>query len=260
MKTKVDVRGLFDITFFEEGSGQPLVFLHGIDGLPAFPSWLEPFAQNHRVIAPQLPGVGESTGLEHLDDFSDLAVLYLDLFDAMGLERIVLMGQDLGGNIAAEVAARCSHGTEKLILLAPTGLWDDDNPVPDVFATPRPKLLEYTWHDPEDAQARGLVPERPADEEAMRTAMLERNKTLTAAAKFLWPIPERGLSRRMHRIDVPTLLVWGASDGIVPPVYAKMFQDAIRGASLCVIENAAHMPMLERPDEFRAAVEGFLAG
>lgn len=251
--------GKFTVHTFVEGSGPPLLFLHGIDGLPDWPAWLGFLTDRFQVFAPQMPGVGRSTGLEHLDDFQDLALFYLDLLDALGLEKAVLMGHDLGGNIAAEVAAHCRHQVDKLVLLAPTGLWLDETPTPDWFATNRQTLLRYTWHDPEDARQRGLYQEPPTEGEEARQYLLERNKTLTAAGKFLWPIPDKGLKKRLHRIVSPTLIVWGASDGFVPTAYARAFQERIVGSKLVMIEEAAHMPMLEQPERFQRAVLDFLA-
>src|SRR5581483_10015488 len=116
---------------FAKGAGDPLVFLHGGAGLPEWPSWLDTLAERFLVLAPQHPGFGESTGLEHLDGFLDLTLYYLDLFDALDLRRPVLIGHSFGGNIAAEIAAINPERVERLVLIAPTGLWQDEDPIPD---------------------------------------------------------------------------------------------------------------------------------
>ena len=221
--------GKFQLHTFVSGAGAPLIYFHGYDGMLQWPAWLDFLAQRHQVFAPQLPGVGASTGLENVDDFHDLAFMALDFVEALGLSKPVLMGLDLGGCLAAEAAAHDSHNISKLVLVAPTGLWLDDTPAPDYFAGSAGQMARLTWHDLEAAQAKGLVPAMPASEDEQRRAMLERQKSLTTAGKFLWPIPDKGLKKRIHRIDVPTLLVWGTSDGLVPLPYAPRLQRDDRG-------------------------------
>ncbi len=256
---KVSVQdGRFQINTFVEGSGPPLVYFHGYDGLSEFPAWLGFLTDCYQVFAPQLPGVGASTGLEHVDDFHDVAFLELDFIRALGLQKPVLMGLDLGGCVAAEVAAHDSHNLSKLILLAPTGLWLDESPSPDFFAGGMQVIARHTWHNVEAAREKGLIPAPPTSEDEARRGMLERQKALTTAGKFLWPIPDKGLKKRIHRIDVPTLLVWGTSDGLVPLPYAHAFKDAIAGSRLAILEEAGHLPMLEQPQEFQRTVLEFL--
>jgi pimeloyl-ACP methyl ester carboxylesterase len=250
--------GKFQLNTFVQGSGPPLIYLHGYDGMLEWPAWLDFLTQRYQVFAPQLPGVGQSTGLENVDDFHDLAFMALDYVDALGLEKPVLMGLDLGGCLAAEAAAHDSHNIAKLVLMAPTGLWLEDTPAPDFFAGGAAQIARLTWHDFEGAQAKGLVPALPSSEDEQRRAMLERQKSLTTAGKFLWPIPDKGLKKRIHRINVPTLLVWGTSDGLVPLPYAHAFNEMIAGSRLALLEEAGHLPMLEQPAEFRRTVLEFL--
>ena len=99
----------------------------------------------------------------------------------------------------------------------------------------------------------------PSDPEARKEAMIERAKTLSSIGKFIWPIPDRGLPKRAHRIGAPTLLVWGDSDKIVPPEYGNAFQDLIAGSELQVIENCGHLPQYEQPEAFVSAVSAFMA-
>jgi pimeloyl-ACP methyl ester carboxylesterase len=252
--------GKFEVNTFVQGSGPPLVYFHGYDGMLEWPAWLDFLAERYTVYAPQLPGVGASTGLEHVDDFHDLAFLELDYIDALGLQRPVLVGLDLGGSLAAEVAAHDSHNLSKLVLIAPTGLWLDEAPAPDFFAGGAAMIARNTFHDVDAAREKGLLPGLPTNEDEQKRSMLERQKALTTAGKFLWPIPDKGLKKRIHRVKVPTLLVWGTSDGLVPLAYAHAFKDMIAGSRLAILEEAGHLPMLEQPEEFRRTVLDFLAG
>ena len=255
----ISVRGgAFETHLFIEGAGAPLLFLHGVTHLSEWPGWLTPFAEKRRVIAPEHPGFGESTGLEHLDDFADLTFYYLELLDALNLAHLDVMGHSLGGNIAAELAALCPERVGKLVLVAPTGLWMDETPVLDFFSLTADQMNHATWHDVDLARSRGLI-ETPADEEAARAAGFERTRSLAAAGKFLWPIPDKGLKKRIHRISAPTLLVWGAHDSIIPAAYGPLFQKSIAGSRLVVLEGSGHMPMLEQPEDFTKTVLDFLA-
>ena len=254
----VPVRGgMFQIAVMEKGAGPPLLYLHGGSGLPEWPAWLDPFTERFRVIAPQHPGFGESTGLEHLDDILDLALYYVDFIDELGLERPALLGQSFGGNIAAEVAALAPRDISRLVLVAPTGFWIDEAPTLDFFVASREEYLRAVWHDPEAAIARGWVVE-PKDDEERHREHLARAQRGGAEAKFIWPIPDKGLKKRIHRIKAPTLIVWGGSDGLVPPVYGTLFEKRIAGSRLVIIPEAGHRPMLEQPEAFRRAVLDFL--
>ena len=89
-------------------------------------------------------------------------------------------------------------------------------------------------------------------------ANLDRTRTLAAAGKFIWPIPDKGLAKRAHRITMPTLLIWGDSDGIVPPAYGNAFQELLPNAKLKVIKNCGHLPQIEQAEEFLSLVSSFL--
>jgi pimeloyl-ACP methyl ester carboxylesterase len=100
----------------------------------------------------------------------------------------------------------------------------------------------------------------PDDREAQNRAIVERQMALSSATKFVWPIWDKGLKKRIHRIKAPTLLIWGGSDGVNPPVYGPEFQRLIPGSRLEVMKETAHAPMIEKPGEFAALVTGFLKG
>ena len=256
-RQRVSVRGTFEVDVWTAGEGPPLVFLHGVAGLPSWPDWLDGFAADYRVVAPVLPGFGESTGLDDLTDFLDLTLYHLDLFDTLGIERPTIVGHSLGGAIAAEIAAIANTSVSKLALVDPFGLWDDENPAADIFATTEKDTAQLSWADPEAALQRGLY-KIPDEVEEKKVAVIDRAKSLSTAGKFLWPIPDKGLRKRIHRIAAPTLLIWGGSDKIVPPSYGGLFQDLIVGSRLVTIPDAGHYPMLEQPDAFVAALREFL--
>lgn len=241
------------------GGGEPLFFLHGAAGLLGGESFLEELARDFKVIAPHLPGFGESTGGEQIDDVIDAALFYHELMDAMGIESAYLVGHSMGGMIAAEVAALDVHRARKLVLASSGGLWLDDHPTADVFAAELYDLPALLFHDPKSPIAQAITA-IPSDTQALTAMYLERTKRFAMASKFLWPIPDRGLRKRLYRLAAPTLALWGESDRVIPPVYAKEFARLIPNCRERIIKQAGHMLMYERQAEFCQALREFFKG
>lgn len=252
--------GRFQIELWCDGSGPVLVYLHGAGGLQGWPSYLQRLAQHFTVYAPLHPGWGASTGIEQLDDdIRDLAFFYLDLLDAAGIERAHFVGHSLGGMLGAEIAAMDRSYVDRLVLVDAAGLWLDEHPIADFFVmTPR-QLVEAIYAEPDGPRARQALM-RPDSPEEAGERYVNRYQSFAAASKFLWPVPDQGTARRLHRIAAPTLILWGDSDRIVPPIYAQAFQRAIPGAKVEIIRGAGHLPMDEQEDAFVSAVTGFLRG
>jgi pimeloyl-ACP methyl ester carboxylesterase len=250
--------GMFEVETRCAGSGEPLVWLHHSGGHQDWFPFLDALAEKYMVFQPNHPGWGKSTGLEHLDDVIDFAIFYLDFFDAISATRPLLIGHSLGGMVAAEVAALDRDSVRKLVLCDPAGLWSEDHPGEDLFTMQPPQLVAANVRKPENMALLGP----PIDRENMQAvarAMFERQKSMASAAKFLWPIWDKGLKKRIHRITAPTLIVWGKYDGVVPPEYAEDFHKAIAGSRVEVFEESAHMPMFEEPEKFDRVVKAFLA-
>lgn len=255
---KVSVRnGMFNVTVRRGGTGDPLVYLHAAGGQAQWDPFLEMLSQKYEVIQPIHPGWPGSDGLEHLDDVIDMAIYYCDFFDTLGLKEVHLVGSSLGGMFAAEVAALGREYISKLVLHSPAGMWLDDHPPLDFFAAPQDVLMKALYADPDKMMASMPQP-NPEDKEAVAKATLDRAMSLSAAGKFVWPIWDKGLKKRIHRINMPTLLIWGDQDGLNPPVYGPHFQKQIPGSKLVTIPGTAHVPMAEKPEEFVHAVTDFL--
>ncbi len=252
--------GMFDMRIAEAGSGQPVVYLHGSEGPhDGWPDFLASLAERYHVIAPDLAGFGGSTGAEHLRDVHDLVIHGLDLLDALDVERPHLIGHDLGGMLAAELAAVAGGRIGKLVLAAPLGLWNDREPVLDIFAVPRDEIDSAYWHDPASAAATAVLAHSSSEEEARRVTLL-RHQNLSVATRFVWPIPDRGLNRRIHRVTSETLLIWGADDRVVPASYGERFAGLLPNARLVTLPDCGHLPMLERPAAFVEATRSLLDG
>lgn len=259
-KKTVSVRGgMFETEYMQGGSGAPLVFLHGTAGSMSLPV-LDTLAQSFTVYAPTHPGWNErAEDLDHLDDVIDMGLYYQDFFDALGIKKPLLVGHSLGGMFAAETAALCSPCISRLVLIAPVGLWRDDTPIPDIFTMGPGAMAPLVWHDLEHPVAKAMMTP-PETQEQTAQAMLGRAQSLAATGKFIWPIPDKGLKKRIHRINVPTLLVWGESDKLVPPVYGTEFQQRIAGSKLVTIPNASHMVLVEQADRVADEIRRFAQG
>ena len=209
------------------------------------------YAQWHPSWAPETPD-----DLQHLDDLIDLALYYQDFFDALELEQPVLVGHSLGGMFAAETAALCSPCVSRLVLIAPLGFWRDDAPIADIFTMGPQALAPLLWSNLESPIAQAMLTP-PESQEEMARRMLERAQSLAAAGKFIWPIPDKGLKKRIHRIKAPTLILWGEDDKLAPPLYAQEFQQRIAGSELRMIPNAAHALPIEQPERVAEEIVRF---
>jgi len=235
------------------GTGDPVVFLHGSGGLMWDPV-LEALAERHHVIAPEHPGSGTSQGLEHLEDLLDLVLYHAELFDVLQLPAPAVIGHSFGGMVAAEIAAVNPERVGKLVLIDSLGLWQDDHPIPDISTVGPGQRAQLLLADPTGPAAALLPAPDPLDPEALFRASL----TMASILQFTWPLPDKGLRRRLYRVKAPTLVIWGAEDHYVDPGYGEAFRSLIAGAELRVVDGAGHMPHLERTAEVAKLLAAFL--
>lgn len=234
------------------GTGEPVLFLHGAGGLMWDP-FLEALAAGHTVYAVEHPGAGESDALTHLPGIWELVLFYDELLDGLGVERTSVVGHSFGGMVAAELAANNPRRVSRLVLIAPIGLWRDDAPIPDIAGIPKERLPELVLADPRGPLADMLTP--PADDPQ---ALFEAAVRMASILHFIWPLPDKGLRRRIHRVSMPTLLVWGEQDKLVSPVYAEEFAGLLSRSETALVPDAGHLPQLEQPEPVRRAVLEFL--
>jgi pimeloyl-ACP methyl ester carboxylesterase len=233
--------GTFSVNVVTTGSGDPLVFLHGFERHPGNAEFLTELGKNYSVTAPEQPGYGSSEGFENLTDIHDLVLFYRKFIETLG-GPVVLIGHSSGGMIAGEIAAFFPHLVKKLVLVDSFGVWLDDVRPQDPFGAPKSEPTNFV-PDPDDPHA----------------AILFAAQNLGSATKFMWPIADRGLARRLPYVDAPTLVVNGAKDGVVPVSHAQEIARLVPNAELAIIENAGHYPMFEQPEQFLSVVTEFLA-
>jgi pimeloyl-ACP methyl ester carboxylesterase len=246
------------ITTLEAGRGEPLMFLHGAGGLVWDP-FLDALAASHKVYAPYLPGTGASRGLENIRDLWDLVVTYYDLMDAIRVDSVNLVGHSMGGMMACEMAAADPSRVQRLAAFCPAGIFRDDQPAPDLFAMLPKEMVANITYDPQSELARSLLA-LPEQIDQKVEVIIERLATLQAAAKFLWPIPDKGLRRRMHRIKAPTLIIWGRQDRMIPPAYAEDFKAGIPQAEVVMVDKASHLVHLEQTARCIELIRKFMSG
>jgi len=244
-KTTLKLPGV-DLQVVRRGSGPQILMLHGGEGpIDQFP-FFQRLAEHYEIIQPVHPGFAGTPIPEHFDNLQDLIFLYLDLIDLLDLNEAILLGFSMGGWAAAEIAVMNTQRFSKLVLVdsvgvKPGGPFDRD--IADVFALSPAEQIRITWHDPSKAPD----PATMTDDELQLLAAQR-----VALGLYTWEpyMHNPKLPYRLHRIDIPTLLIWGESDGIVSPMYGKAFCDMIPGASMVVIPNAGHSPQIEQPERF----------
>jgi len=235
------------------GGAQPLVFLHGAGGHSGWMAFLEELSQRFAVYAPEHPGFGQSDDPPWLDGVGDLAYFYLDFLKTLGLERVHLVGTSLGGWIAAEMAVRDTARLASLTLVGAVGITAQGETIPDIFRMPVEENLRRFYADQERA-ARRVGDVAKAD---MR--LVAKNQATVTRLAY-WPrFYNPDLGKWLHRVDVPTLLIWGAEDGLVPPKFGEAYRSLIPGAKLTVLPAAGHAPFDEQREAFLAPFSEFIA-
>lgn len=251
---RLPVAGI-ELEVLRRGSGRPILLLHGMQTIHPKAPFLDLLGRHGEVIAPSNPGFGNSPRPQDFDTVYDLVHLYLEALDTLPHQKVTLMGFSFGGWLAAEVAAKCSHKLDRLILADPLGIKVSDRETPDildVFNTSPDIVRQRTWHDPA-----AYAPDFNAmpDEEIVVHA-----RNWDALCLYGWHpyMYNPQLKRWLGRIKAPTLLLWGASDGIVKPSYGRAYSELIPDARFEVIDKAGHYPAIEQPEEFVRRVAAFL--
>ena len=246
-----------ELRVWEKGAGPAVCFFAGLPGLPRWLPVLDRLAEAHRVAAPSLPGAPGGHSADALDEHVDWLLAARDAHRAAGADGGALVGASTGGALAADIAAVWPEAVGRLVLIAPFGMFDEAEPIADVFAqrpADRSPLLSGRPGDLDSYLASGS----DAAGETMEWDIAMQRAT-NAAARLLWPLGDTRLATRLGRIACPTLLLWGADDRVMPRSYAERMAGAVSGpATVREIEGAGHMAEFDRPDEVAAAIAEFL--
>ncbi len=235
-----------EVAVTRKGAGAPLLLLHGGGGPILQHPFADELAKKFEIIAPTHPGFNGTKVPDHFDGMADLIYLYLDLLDQIDIHDAVLMGFSMGGWLAAELATISCARFSKLILVDAVGVkigGPTDRDIVDVWGIPPEQATRLMWHDPAKApKMDGLSDEAVAAIAANRIA----------SALYSWEpyMHNPKLKHRIHRISVPTLVIWGASDGLVKPDYGQAYANLIQGAKFVALPEAGHSPHAEQPEAF----------
>ena len=244
------------VHMFRAGAGEPLLFLHAAGGAGAWLDFHRMLAEGgYDVIAPDHPGFGKSDDFPEVEAMDDLVYHYLDLLDALGLERAHVVGASFGGWIAAELAVAAPHRTGSLALLSAAGLRLPEHPVPDIFLLPPAELVATLFHNPP------LAPAPAASAAPDIDAVLAAYRDATALARFSWVpfLSNPKLERRLRRITAPTLVVAPSDDRLIPIAHGRRYAELIPGARFAEIGECGHAMYFERPAEFAEMTAAILA-
>jgi pimeloyl-ACP methyl ester carboxylesterase len=246
--------GQVSLEVLVEGEGSPLLFLHGGDYFSENRVFIEKLAQRWRVVAPRHPGFGGSERPDEFRTVHDLAYLYLDLLDRPDFGNVMLLGSSFGGWIALEMCVRCSERIGRLVLIDSVGVkfgGREERDIADIHALPGDELLRRTFFKPERA-----APDYSQLDDEAATA-IARDRAATALYGWRPYMHDPGLRQWLHRVRVPTLVIWGDHDGIVTPDYGEKLCRSLPDARFAPIREAGHYPHIERPEEVADAIAGF---
>jgi pimeloyl-ACP methyl ester carboxylesterase len=238
------------------GIGKPLLFLHPENGIdPSLPA-IEALAKRAHVFAPTHPGFGRSDLPNGMRTIDDMSYFYLDLLDQLDLRDTTLVGVSLGAWIAAEIAVKTTARLSRLVMANAVGVKVGDREtrdIADIFAVTEPDYLDMVYCDPALGKR---------DYKALPDAVvLAAARAREATARFAWSpyFHNPALKRRLHRIRIPTLFLWGTRDRMLSEAYGRAYCAMIPGARFATIERAGHFPHEEQPEIFAEKVLEFVA-
>jgi pimeloyl-ACP methyl ester carboxylesterase len=252
VRQTIDING-YNLGLARGGKGAPLLYLHGADGLGEWPVILDTLAERFDVIVPDHPGFGGSEAPAWIDDVSDVAYCYLDTIEALGLSGVHIIGQSLGGWIALEMAVRSAERLRSLTLISAAGIHVKGVPKTDIFILDPEEVARLAYADPKIGEKAAA---RAGTEKYQDLAILNR----IASARFGWQprFFNPRLERWLHRVKIPTHIIWGDGDRIIPPDYAQAFHRLIPGSTLTIIPKAGHLPHVEQAGAVAEAIQSFL--
>jgi pimeloyl-ACP methyl ester carboxylesterase len=236
------------------GAGPPLLFLHGGDYVAQNRPFIDRLAQHFRVVMPRPPGFGMTERPAWFRSVGDIAYLCLDLLDRLDLRDATLVGASFGGWLALETAVRSTSRISGLVLIDSLGVkfrGREERDIADIYALPAEEVLRRTFTDP----ARCVPDYAQLDDAELQAIAHDREATALYGWKPYMHNP--ALTHWLHRITVPSLVLWGDKDGIVAPSYGEKLAASLPSARFERIAGAAHYPQIEQPEAVADLVARF---
>lgn len=231
------------------GSGPTMVYLHGADGAAQIAPFMNKLAERYDLLIPEHPGYGQSDETPWLENIHDLAYFYLDLFDHLELGPVHLVGSSIGGWLAMEIAVRSPQRIRSMTLVGPAGIRVPGVQPGDIFLWSHEQLVRNLFYDPALADRVLSLPVAEADQDIRL-----KNRHTTALLAWEPRLHDPHLHKWLHRADMPVRIVWGAQDKVMPLACGERLAQLMPHARLQVIDQCGHLPQIEYPDIFCAAV------
>lgn len=240
------------------GSGQPLLLLHDEMGHPGWLGFHEALAQHHTLQIPSHPGFGKSERLDWIMNMRDMAGWYLRALDELGLGRVNVVGLSLGGWLAAEMATMCPHQFNKMVLVGAPGILPPTGEIFDMFLVMAKDYITAGFADPDNTpEFKRVCPDEPTPEQIETWEVAREQACRLTWRPYMYDPSLPYLLRRLN--GLPTLILWGEKDAIVPISTAEVYRESIEGSRLVVMENCGHRPEVESSEEFVRLVNGYLS-
>jgi pimeloyl-ACP methyl ester carboxylesterase len=253
-RRNVEVNGA-TISYLRGGSGEPLLFLHGAGGIGDWAPWMDTLAASYDLIVPDHPGWGRSDMPDWFDNVHDLAYFYLDFMDELGLQQVNIAGSSIGGWIACEIGIRNTAHLKTITLVDPAGLRVKGVQRFDIFLASHEAHTRALYYDQTIAEELLAV---PLEGDAIDLHL--RNRYASARVGWQPRLYDPHLAKWLHRINRPTLVVWGEHDRIFPLAMQAEFVQLIPGAKAATIAECGHLPHKECPAAFADHLNRFIAG
>ena len=254
-KTSITVSNT-QVELFSGGSGPPLLFLHGAGGNSGWQAYHEELSKSYTVYVPSQPGFNGTPRPDWVYTINDVCHFNQEMAQQLGLEQYILMGSSMGGWIAAEMAAMCSHNLKVLVLVDAAGIKPERGEITEIFMVSAQTRLKQRFHDPSqvanyDQYTRELTPEEQVVEHSNREM----------ASRLCWRpyLHNLSLPHYLGKVPTPALIVWGRQDAIIPVECGELYQKALPNATLKIIDNCGHSPAVEKTQEFLSTVTEFLS-
>ena len=239
------------VQVFKGGSGPPLFALHGAGGNRGWMPYHQTLSESYTVYVPSHPGYDQSEQPPWLTTMNDMAHFYLAFFRTLGYQQVRLMGFSMGGWLAAEIAAMCPSAVQGQVLVDAVGIRPKQGEIAELLLVGQEATQDLIYHDPSKAP--------PAVELTAEEQLVQWNNR-EMASRLCWTpyMHNPKLPSYLELIDVPSLIVWGRQDRIAPVECGELYQQALKGSKLHVIEECGHSPHNEQPQEFLSVAMDFL--
>jgi pimeloyl-ACP methyl ester carboxylesterase len=246
-----------EIRLLKGGQGKPLVVFHSVEGSLGWRAYQRSLAHQWTVYAPSLPGFDRSQRPAWLDTFADLSRFSLWLLQQLELPKTSLLGYGMGGWLAAEIAVMCPQIVDRLVLVDAAGIQPQHGEITDIFLHGQEGTRQLAFFDPQQTpEYTEVFGRKPSAEEREIRVQNQEN-----AVRYCWKpyMYDRSLPHLLPRLKIPTLVVWGREDRIIPVECGELYRQAIPGARLEVLSQCGHYPHLEKTEQFVGLVQNFLS-